>query len=253
MNANIKQISSTSDAERQIRIDLAAAHRMAYRLGWNDGIFNHFTHTIPGRTGRFLVKPHGVLMSEVSASNLIVVDGDGNTLEGEGFVETTALNIHAAIHELVPSASCILHIHPPYAMWLTCLQDNRLKMINQTCLRFFNNIAYDDEYAGLAVARDEGERMANAIGNHSIIMHVNHGVTSVGADVAHAFYELFYLEKACTEYYRVVSCGLTPRIIGDEIAAKAAGQLGAEYEASTQLLFGALKRGLDRDEPEYAH
>lgn len=253
MTAQLKEVPTITQEEHQARIDLAAAHRLSHRYGWNDGIYNHYTHTVPGHTDRFLVKPHGLLMSEVTASNLILVDSDGNTLQGDGEVETTALNIHAAIHTMVPSATCVLHIHPPYSTWLTSLEDNRLKMCNQTALRFYNKIAYDDVYGGLAVAREEGERMATALGNHKVMMHANHGVTSVGQDVAHAMFELYYLEKACTEYNLVVSSGAPARVISDEICETASVDMDDEYETAVQLSFAAWKRVLDREEPGYAN
>ena len=253
MTAQLKELSTITQEERAIRIDLAAAHRLSHRYGWNDGIYNHYTHTVPGHTDQFLVKPHGLLMSEVTADNLILVDSDGNTLDGEGKVERTALNIHAAIHTMVPSATCVLHIHPPYSTWLTSLEDNRLKMCNQTATRFYNKIAYDDEYGGLAVAREEGERMAAALGNHKIMMHANHGVSSVGQDVAHAMFELHYLEKACAEYNLVVSSGAPARIISDEVCARASNDMDDEYDAAVQLSFAAWKRVLDREEPDYAN
>ena len=253
MTAQLKEVSNMTQEEREARIDLAAAHRLSHRYGWNDGIYNHYTHTLPGRTDRFLVKPHGLLMSEVSAGNLILVDSDGNTLEGEGEVETTALNIHAAIHNMVPSATCVLHIHPPYSTWLTSLEDNRLKMCNQTAIRFYDKIAYDDTYGGLAVAREEGERMAAALGNHKVMMHANHGVTAVGQDVAHAMFELHYLEKACAEYNLVVTSGATPRMIPDEVCASASVDMDDGYDRAVQLSFAAWKRVLDREEPDYAH
>ena len=253
MTAQLKELSISQEIERQARIDLAAAQRLSHRYGWNDGIYNHYTHTLPGHTDRFLVNPHGLLMSEVTASNLILVDSDGNTVRGEGEVETTALNIHAAIHNMVQSATCVLHIHPPYATWLTSLEDNRLKMCNQTATRFYNKIAYDDVYGGLAVAREEGQRMASALGNHTVMMHANHGVTSVGQDVAHAMFELHYLEKACMEYNLVVTSGAKPRMIPDEVCEQASHDMDDEYEQAVALSFAAWKRILDREEPDYAH
>ena len=252
MSASVESIGTRSEAEWQVRVDLAAAHRMTNQRAWDDGIYNHFTHTVPGYTDRFLVKPHGLLMSEVTASNLIVVDCDGNTLAGEGYVETSALHIHAAIHLAVPAATCVLHCHPPHSTWLTCIEDNRLKMCTQTALQFHNRIAYDDHYGGLAMARDEGERMASAIGNHCVMLHANHGVTVIGPTVGHAMHDLYYLEKCCSEYFRLVSSGVPLRVIADDIAANTAEQFDSEHETAVGLTFTAWKRALDREQSDYA-
>jgi ribulose-5-phosphate 4-epimerase/fuculose-1-phosphate aldolase len=253
MSSTAGNVTSLVDAERQVRIDLAAVHRLADRMQWNDGIYNHFTHTVPGHANRFLVKPHGLLMSEITASNLIVVDMDGKTVAGDGFVETSALHIHAAIHVDIPAAACVLHIHPPYTTWLTCLQDNRLKLTHQAALRFHNRIAYDDEYGGLAMARDEGHRMATKLGNHNVMLHANHGVTTTGASVAHAFADLYDIEKSCRNYYLGVSSGMAQREIPDDIAELTAVQYESEHEQYVELAFKAWKRQLDRDESSYAN
>ena len=252
MSTTANNVTSLVDEERQVRIDLAAAHRLAERMQWCDSIYNHFTHTVPGQPDLFLVKPHGLLMDEITASNLIVVDMDGKTVAGEGFVETSALHIHAAIHADVPSAACVLHVHPPHATWLTCLEDNRLKFTHQSALRFFDRIAYDDEYGGLAMARDEGHRMAARLGNHSVMLHANHGVTTAGPSVANAFVDLYDIEKSCRAYYLGACSGLAQRELPDEMAELTAQQYESEHEQYVELAFAAWKRQLDREAPAYA-
>lgn len=241
-----------SAAEWQVRVDLAAVHRLAHRFGWDDNIYNHFSCALPGNTDRFLVKAHGLLMSEVTASNLIVVDQDGNTVAGEGVVERSALHIHAAIHRSNPEAFCILHVHPPYSTWLTSIQENRLQMVNQNTCRFYNRIAYDDHYGGVAVAREEGKRMRAALGDKRIMLHANHGVTVLGASVEGAFFDLYYLELVCKEYFLVVSSGQAPRLISDETARLTSEQVKDEWEEGADLTLKAWKRTLDREGTDYA-
>ncbi len=253
MSLHAIDLDRARETERQARVDLAAVHRLAHRFGWNDNIYNHLTCALPGRSDQFLVKAHGYLMSEITASNLIAVDSDGNTLSGEGEVETTALHIHAAIHLRVPHATCVLHLHPPWSTWLTCLERNRLEMVNQACLRYYERIAYDDEYAGLATAREEGERMARVIGNRRVVMHANHGITTVAPTVAEAFTDLFFLERCCEDYYRVVSSGAAPRLVADDVAERTAEEMEGMSDEEAELTFAAWKRVLDREEPGYAH
>ena len=236
--------------EQVIREDLAAVHRLAHRFGWDDNIFNHFSCALPGGE-EFLVKAHGLLMSEVTASNLIVVDQEGRITRGNGTVERSALHIHAAIHLGRPDAFCILHVHPPYTTWLSSMEDNQLKMTNQNTIRFFDRIAYDDVYEGLAVARDEGQRMCQAMADKRIMIHVNHGVTVAAPTVEEAFFDLYYLELVCKEYFLVVSSGGNPRVIPDEICRKTVPQLEEEYLESAQLTMDAWKRVLDRKEPDF--
>ena len=252
MTATVRKLETVSDPQRQARIDLAAAHRLASRLGYDDGIWNHFTLAVPGAPDRFLVKAHGLLMSEVTASNLIVVDETGTLLEGEGEVERSALCIHSKIHALHPSAACVLHAHPPHATWLADLQDGRLEMIDQDSLKFLDRVAYDDDYGGLAMEMEEGERIARAMAGKPVLLSRNHGLTVAADSVATAFHDLHYMEHACTRQYRVAASGRTPAEIPPAVIERFRGQNDpSRRDEAADLLFAALKRGLDRDAPDY--
>ena len=251
MATALKEVPA-ADPAWEARVELAAAHRLAYRKGWNDGCYNHFTLMLPGTNDQYLVKSHGLLMSEVTASNLIAVDFDGNTVEGDGYVETSARVIHAPIHRDVPHAACILHAHPPYATWLTMCEDNRIKMVNQNSPMFYDRVAYDDTYGGAAMEDEEGCRFASAVGNHRVLMSANHGITTMAPTVAEAYYDFLNLEKVCHEMYLVASSGVEPRMIPDDVAASTAQQHAEEFDKAATLTFKALKRMLDREEPDYA-
>jgi ribulose-5-phosphate 4-epimerase/fuculose-1-phosphate aldolase len=92
------------DLLRQARIDLAAALRAAALYGYNEGIDNHFSYAVPGSDNLFLLNPYGPEWSELTASDLLVVDGDGTVVEGEGEWETTAFMIHRGAHRARASA-----------------------------------------------------------------------------------------------------------------------------------------------------
>ena len=251
MAQNVRVLETSNAALRQARVDLAAVHRIANRFGFDDGIWNHFTLVVPGTTDRFLVKAHGLLMNEITASNLIVADSDGNVIEGEGRIERSAFCIHSRIHRDHPRARCILHAHPPYATWLSDVAQGRLEMTNQDNLRFYNRVAYDDDYAGPAFETSEGERMAGAFEGKPVLVSRNHGLTAVADSVAEAFYDMYYFELACKRQYLLVSSGAPPSVVSDNIAANSQAELAIEHVESSLLFFDALKRQLDRDEPEY--
>ena len=242
-------LESTPDSMHQARVDLAAAHRLAHRFGFDDGIHNHFTLMVPGATDRFLVKAHGLLMSEITANNLIVVDTEGNVIEGSGSIERSAFCIHAAIHVRHPSAICVLHAHPPYSTWLADVEDGRLHMTNQDIIRFHDRIAYDDGYEG--TDNEVGEQFANAMGDKSVLVSRNHGVTVVGATVAEAFYNLYYLELACKRQYLMATSGCKASVVPENISARTRQLIDSEFATSAVLYFDALKRELDREDPGY--
>ena len=247
----LSEVSPAADPVREARVDLAAFHRLAAWFGMDDGIWNHFSLVVPGRPDLFLVKAHGLLCREVTASNLIAVDGQGNTVEGRGEAERSGVCIHAPIHQSRPEAACVLHTHMRYATWLSMVEGGRLMPINQNSMRYYGRIAYDDHYGGLAVDHDEGQRMTETLGDHNIMILANHGVIVTGPTVAEAFYDLYYLELCCKEQFTLVSSGATPKLIPQDTVTLTQSQFAGAEDGGPGLYFEALKRRLDIEEPDY--
>ena len=245
-------------AIEQLRVDLAAALRWAHRLGLGEGVDNHFSAAVPDDDGvirgkRFLINPYGWHWSEVTASALVLCDEEGNVLEGDNTVETSAFCIHSRVHVKVPSAVVVLHTHMPYATSLTLLEDPELRMCEQNALMFDGRVAYDDEYDGLAHATDEGDRLARKIGNRNVLMMASHGVLVAGPDVASAFTDLYYLERAATFQVLARSTGSKLRTISESVREKAREQFAVDRPLLAERHFKALRRMLDREEPDYRH
>ncbi|MDX2102640.1 MAG: aldolase [Alphaproteobacteria bacterium] len=238
--------------EQQARVDLAAALRLAVRHGFHEGICNHFSVMLPGASDRFLINPWGLHWSEVTASDLVLCDAHGTVLAGRHGLEPTALFIHAAIHRRHPAATAVLHTHMPYATALTLIDGGRLEPVSQTALRFHNRIAYDDHYNGLALDHQEGDRIAAAMGDRPVAMLASHGVVVTGASVAEAWDELYYLERAAQLQVLAVSQGRPLRQLAPEVVEATARQMAGECPPQAHRHFAALKRLLDRDEPDYA-
>lgn len=242
-------------AERQVRVDLAAAHRLAVMQGLNEGIFNHLTATVPGKPDRFLVNPFGLYWSEVTASSLLEVGYDGKVLSGDGECERSAFCIHAPIHRLAPGAGAVLHTHMPFAGALTRLEEPELLPIGQTEILMRDKIAYDREYTGLAFDPEEGERLARVLGDKKVLFMANHGVIAVGETVAEAYDRLYYLERACQSQCYAMWTGRAIKRVPPETVKKTLSQGAGEMlyygRKPSHLHFEALKRVLDRREPDY--
>lgn len=244
-------------AEWQARVDLAAAHRLAVTHGFSEGIFNHFTLAVPGRDDRYYQIPFGLHWSEVTASVLMEVGYDGAVLSGAGEVEASAFCIHAPIHRLIAKHACVLHTHMPFASALARLEEPRLLALGQTEIGFLDTIAYDQEYTGLALDPAEGERLARVLGaDRSVLVMANHGVIACGETVAAAYDRLFYLERACQVQLYAMWTGRPLKEVPPEIVARTLRQYANSPvyggKPACEHHFAALKRLLDRSEPDYA-
>jgi ribulose-5-phosphate 4-epimerase/fuculose-1-phosphate aldolase len=241
--------------ERAMRVDLAAAFRLAVRLDLHEGVCNHLSVMLPGGKA-FLLNRYGLHWSEVTASNLLALDADGRLLEGEGEFEKTAFYIHSRIHLAHPGATCVLHTHMPYATALTLLEGGRLEMVEQNALRFHNDIAYDDVYNGLVVDNAEGDRLARALGSKRVMFLANHGVIVVGPTVAEAFDLMYYLERACRLQVlgrsMMANSGGKFRAVRPEVVEQTYKLILADAPKYAGAHFEALKRILDREEPAYS-
>ena len=230
------------------RIDLAAALRGAARHGLNEGVCNHFSLELG--PDRFLINPQGLHWSEVTAGDMLLIDGEGCVLDGRHPLEPTAFFIHSRIHRMHPHAKAVLHTHMPYATALTLVQGGRLEWCNQNALRFWGRIGYDDDYNGVALDAAEGERIASKLDGKDVMLMASHGVTVVGPTLAWAFDDLYYLERACMHQVLAVQAagGRPLRRVPDALCATVAAQVAGERQQS-DLMFESLKRLLDRDSP----
>src|ERR1700685_4016823 len=250
-------VSVPSAEQWQARVDLAAAHRLAYMHGFNEGIFNHLTYVVPGDSNRYYQIPFGTHWSEVNASCFMEVGiDDGEVKRGKGDVELSCYCIHAPIHKALPQAKAVFHTHMPYASALTRLEDPRIKEIGQTEVGLMGQIAYDDEYTGPALEPEEGRRLAKVIGEHTLLFMANHGVTTLGATIAAAYDKLYYIERAAQVQIYAMWTGQRLKELPKAVVEKTQRDIGGSrfYEGPTpaQRHFNALKRILDRSEPDYA-
>jgi ribulose-5-phosphate 4-epimerase/fuculose-1-phosphate aldolase len=256
MTAIVTTLSST-EAEAQewdLRLDMAAVFRIAARLGWNEQIGNHNSLMLP-RSGpsmppTFLINPRGWLFQELTASSLIVCDLEGRVLRGTGELRKVAFHIHARIHLRNPSATCVVHVHPQYLTALSLLAEPDLALAHHNNLMLNDRIAID--HAGIAPADShaEGDRLAAALGDKSILLMGGHGVTVVGPTVHDAFDECFIAERTAMYQVTAMSTGRPLRALPESQRRGWAGAWGDRFDARLHL--DAWRRVLDREEPDYA-
>jgi ribulose-5-phosphate 4-epimerase/fuculose-1-phosphate aldolase len=235
------------------RVDMAAAFRWTARLNMHEAVANHFSLAVNDDGTQFLMNPNQMHFSRIKASDLLLLDAnDPKTLEGPNAPDPTAWGLHGAVHRLCPHARCALHVHSIYATVLASLADSTLPPIDQNTATFFNRVAVDDHYGGLAF-EEEAERCCANLSDpkKTVLVMGNHGVMVVGRSVADAFNRLYYFERACETYIKALWTGQEMRLISDEIAEKTAREI-EDYPGQAERHLDELKAILDAESSDYA-
>lgn len=215
----------------QERIDLAAAYRLVAHFGLEDSIYTHISAKAPGSDDHFLINPYGLRFGEVTASNLVTVDLDGNVVDdpfGAG-VNAAGFTIHSAVHAARPDIHCVLHTHTVAGVAVSCQEDGLLPL-NQWAMQFHGRIAFHD-YEGIALDLSERERLVADLGTKKVMILRNHGLLTCGRNVAEAFKLMFNLERSCRAQLAIQSAGARVRVPPQEICELTAGQYEAWSDA----------------------
>lgn len=244
-----------TDAEWQVRLDLAACYRLVARYGMGDLIYNHITAKVPGREGQFLINPFGLLYSEITASCFYTLDHDGRIVDQPDTpfpVNQAGFVIHSAIHRAREDLHCVMHTHTRAGMAVSTLQDGLLPL-TQTAMRFHGAIGYHD-YEVPTADISERERLARDLGTHNALVLRNHGLVACGASVAEAFSLMYWLETACKVQVDALAMGL-PLVHPDPALAERMARRYCPQSSHARkfadLEWQALRRLLDREDPGY--
>ena len=233
------------------RVQLAACYRIFDQLGWAELIYNHISLRVPGQDGHFLLNPFGLHYSEVTASNLVKVDGEGQIIGTSLWpINPAGFTFHGAIHQTLPDAHCVMHVHTTATMAVCCLEGG-LSPTNFYAAQLHGMVAYHD-FEGITVHLDEGRRILASAGGKPVLLLRNHGPVTIGFSLAHAFNLMWVLNRACE--VQVASAAMGPlRAIADPVLAGCVRdslnfdkRFGAGQDA-----FDALQRLADRRDPSY--
>ncbi|MFK8080492.1 MAG: aldolase [Granulosicoccus sp.] len=248
-NAGSPAADYTAAQLQQAREQLSLAFRLAERFGFHEGICNHFSVALDDGQEHYLINPYGLHWSEIVPQALLLIDGDGNILEGDGELEDSARFIHVAGHRANPRHKALLHTHMPYATALTMLQADHgtLQMAHQTAARFAGRVTYERTFGGIALDAEEGERIAQrAQGSPEIDVTflAAHGVVVGAPSVAQAFDDLYYLERACRQQLLALQTGLPLVELSDDVVQLTAKQSQQNLAEVADKHFAALGRVL---------
>jgi ribulose-5-phosphate 4-epimerase/fuculose-1-phosphate aldolase len=236
------------DAERRMRVDLAACYRLAHMYGMSKVVWNHITARLPG-SDLILINRFGLRYDEITASNLLTIDLDGNVIDGSADeLNVTGYVIHSAVHRARPDVVAVMHTHARGGRAVSALKCGLLPL-SQEAMLFYEQIAYHD-YEGLSDDEDERARLARSLGQMDQMILRNHGLLTVGRTIAEAFWRMFQLEMACAHQMDVLASGQEYLIPTAEVCRKARQQY--LDDGPGRLEWPALLRQLDRLCPDYA-
>ena len=250
-NTSEARQSKYSAAEWQMRVDLAACYRLADMFGFSDIIWNHITAKVPN-TKNFLINRFGLRHDEISASNLITLDIEGNVVDpgsasSENDVNVTGYVIHSAIHAARPDLHCVMHSHSEHGLAVSALKSGLIPMV-QDAMPFYKQVAYHD-YEGMSTDTAERQRLAASLGDKKVMILRNHGLLTCGATVGEAFILMYYLERSCRAQMQVLASGQEYTVPSTEVCEAAAGQYDTFPHGKYE--WPALLRMLDQQQSGY--
>lgn len=239
-------------AEQELRVQLAAAYRLVDHFGWTELIYGHLTARVPGPEHHFLINPYGLNYDEITASNLVKIDLDGNKIEpSEYSVNYAGFVIHSAVHMARSDVNrVVLHTHTRAGMAVAALEEGLLP-VSMTSTQFYDDIGYHD-YEGVSIYLDERERLLESLGDRKALILRNHGLLVVGRTVPEAFLNLYRLERACQVQIDAQAAGAVRKITSN-VATQSREDLetAATDKPKGDLEFAALMRKLDKIDASY--
>ncbi|MEP2234105.1 MAG: class II aldolase/adducin family protein [Alteripontixanthobacter sp.] len=242
---NVKD--NCSEAEWQARLDLAACYRIFDHLGWSEAIYNHISLKIPDEDNTFLINPFGLMYDEVTASNLVKIDVEGNNVGGSPYmVNKAGFTQHAYFHEHAGErANAICHVHTTETM-AVCSHKDGLIPSNFYACNFVGNIGYHD-FEGVTVRSEEGERLLENLGNHTILMLRNHGPVVMDKTIQGMFLKMWALQRACEIQVATLSQGSANIVTQDVVDVHQRDLSVMQGQGGAGLFdFEAWKRKIDR-------
>ncbi|GGT89275.1 class II aldolase/adducin family protein [Streptomyces lateritius] len=240
-------VHETAEEERAYRKQrLAGALRLFARFGYEEGVSGHVTARDPGFADCFWVNPFGAPFAELTASDLLLVDGDGRVVHGGHHVNQAAFTVHAQVHRARPDVVAVAHTHSTYGRALAALGE-LIEPITQEACGFYQDHALFDAYTGVAVDREEGRRIATALGPYKAIVLRNHGLLTVGGSVDAAAWWFIAMER-CAQVQLTARAAGRPVPIGHREAVATRDQLGTDLAA--WINYQPLWRRISRAEPE---
>ncbi|HXD03092.1 MAG TPA: class II aldolase/adducin family protein [Novosphingobium sp.] len=247
-SASLSLAPGMSPGEWQTRVELAACYRLIALHGWDDLIATHISARVPG-TRDFLINRLGLTFEEITASNLVRIDLDGNVTDGsDAPINRAGFTIHSAVHQVREDAGCVIHLHTLDGTAVSALEDGLLPL-NQIAMLAHGDIAFH-EYEGVAFDLAERERLQADLGQSNLMLLRNHGTLAVGRTVGEAYTRMYTLERACSIQVRTLGMN-RPLHAADAGVIERTGDLGRDAASYAAVAWPAALRRAGRLSPGF--
>lgn len=241
------RLADTPEAREQ-RVKLAAAYRILARLGLDDGVAGHISLRVPGAPEYFWVNPFGLFFSEVRADNLVLVNAQGEIVQGGLMVNLAGFCIHSAIHHARPDVNCACHTHPPAGSAYSAL-GIPLEPLEQTGCSFFEDHAVYDEYTGIVLDARQTDGIVKALADKRALILANHGLLTCAGTVEQALIDMIDMERTCKVNMTAMATGRPLKATPPDAARQSRSILTQPQRFP--FLWAGLLRQLDRVERDY--
>ena len=225
---------------------LAAAFRLFSRFGFDEGVAGHITARDPERTDHFWVNPFGMHFGHIRVSDLILVNDEGEVVEGDRPVNRAAYAIHSQVHAARPDCVAAAHAHSLYGKTFSAFR-RRLDPLTQDSCAFYDDHAVFEDFTGVVFDLEEGKRIAHALGDCKAVILANHGLLTVGHTVEEAAWWFITMERTCQSQLIAMAAG-QPHSIDHENASLTASQVGSH--AAGWFQFQPLWDRITREQPD---
>ena len=256
LNIQASRPRHISPEEWAVRVDLAACYRLIAHFGWDDLILTHNSARVPGKHDHMLINPMGLMFNEVTASNILKVDFDGNLVAPSEYEPNYAgFVIHSAIYLGRPDVECVIHTHTEDVIAISA-QEEGLLPLSQWAMWFYNRLAYH-EYEGISLDLDERSRLQASLGQQPMMVMRNHGLLATGRNVAEAFSLTYHFERSSEAQLKImaaVAAGAKMVVPSPETCERQAAQFANAVNTPRlggQREWPALLRLADRLDPSY--
>jgi ribulose-5-phosphate 4-epimerase/fuculose-1-phosphate aldolase len=242
----LPEFATVEEERRHRKQRLAAGFRLFGKFGFDEGVAGHITARDPEHLDHFWVNPLGTNFKHIRASDLLLVNRDGEVVEGDGGVNAAAFAIHSQVHEARPDVIAAAHAHSLHGKaWSTL--GRLLDPLTQDACAFYEDHALLDDYTGVVLDLEEGKRLAHALGDTKAIILRNHGLLTVGHSVDEAVWWFITMERSCQAQLLAEAAG-TPVRISPEAATLTASQVGSHVAG--WFSFSPLYEWIVREQPD---